>query len=375
MTVSYRTFDTAPARAPRRWRIVVPLALVLVLALGWAGFWFYAANRAQAALAAWNQREAAAGRVLSCTRQDFGGFPFRFEVGCGAPELQLTRAHLTLKAKDMHAAVQVYAPMLAIAEFAGPLTIADAQGHAAAIDWTLAQMSVRVRPTAPPERVSLVLDQPSISPGAGAQALARAAHAEAHLREAPRLPQDPPAFDLALDLTQALFPGEPRVPPVPIDAQIGATLHGLANFAPRPWQQVLRDLQAASGSLEVSQARIRQGDVLVVGRGTLRLTARGALDGRIDLTVAGIEQLVTALGLDRAVGQASQNALDRVAPGLNLDRLLGQRGNAALAAMGATMLGQPAELEGRKAVTLPLRFTDGTVFLGPLKVGEVAPLY
>jgi hypothetical protein len=375
MSVSYPTYDAAVPRPPRRWRIVAPLALVLALALGWSGFWFYAAGRAQTELAAWNQREAAAGRVLSCTRQDFGGYPFRFELGCSAPELQLTRARVTLKAKDMHAAVQVYQPTLAIAEFAGPLTVADAQGHAAVVDWTLAQMSVRVRPSAPPERVSLVLDQPSIAQNGGAPALARAAHAEVHLREAPRLPQDPPAFDLALDLTQALFPGVPRVPATPIDAQIAATLRGLADLSPRPVQQVLRDLQAANGSLDVRQARIRQGDVLAVGRGTLRLTARGALDGQIDLTVAGIEQLVTALGLDRAVGQASQNALNRVAPGLNLDSLLGSHGNAALAAMGATMLGQPAELEGRKAVTLPLRFTDGTVFLGPLKVGEIAPLY
>jgi hypothetical protein len=107
----------------------------------------------------------------------------------------------------------------------------------------------------------------------------------------------------------------------------------------------------------------------------LRITSRGTLDGELQLTVAGIDKLVTLLGVDKAVGQASQRALDRYAPGLNLDRLLGSRGGAALAAAGAAMLGQPAELEGRKAVTLPLRFADGVVFLGPLRVGEVAPLF
>jgi hypothetical protein len=64
-----------------------------------------------------------------------------------------------------------------------------------------------------------------------------------------------------------------------------------------------------------------------------------------------------------------------VVPGLNLQSLLGPRGNSALAAMGASMLGQPAELEGRQAVTLPLRFADGVVFLGPLRVGQMAPLF
>jgi hypothetical protein len=156
---------------------------------------------------------------------------------------------------------------------------------------------------------------------------------------------------------------------------MAGTLRGLTELSAKPWPQLLRDLQAANGRLDVTQARIRQGDILAVGRGTLRLTPRGALDGEMQLTIAGLEQLMTVLGIDKAVGQASQNALSRLAPGLNLDRLLGPGGNAALAAAGAAMLGQPAELEGRQAVALPLRFADGVVFLGPVRVGELAPLF
>ena len=225
-----------------------------------------------------------------------------------------------------------------------------------------------------PERVSLVLDKPTLA-RLGAETLARAAHAELHVRQAPRLPQDPPAIDLALTLTQALVPGIPRLPNAPIDADIAGTLRGLADVSPRPWPQLLRELQAANGRLDITRARIQQGDILGTGTGALRLTERGMLDGELQLTVAGIEQLVTVLGADKAVGQASQRALDRYAPGLNLDRLLGPRGGAALAAAGAAMLGQQAELEGRRAVTLPLRFANGVVFLGPLRVGEMAPLF
>src|ERR1700722_17177958 len=175
MSVSYRTFDTAAAARPgRRWRLLLPLALVVVLALVWTAFWFYAAARAQTEVAAWNQREAAAGRVLSCATQEFGGFPFRFELRCLAPELRLTKAHVSLKTADMHAAVQVYQTCTAIAEFTGPLDAADDNGHAVAVDWTLAQMSVRVRPSAPPERVSLVLDQPAVTRNGGQETVARA---------------------------------------------------------------------------------------------------------------------------------------------------------------------------------------------------------
>jgi hypothetical protein len=373
--VSHRPPDAAAARPRRRWPIVLPLVLVVVLAIGWSAFWLYAKARAQTELAAWSKHEAAAGRELSCATQDFGGFPFRFELTCGAPELKLTRVHASLKARNVHAAVQVYQPTLAIAEVDGPLTVADDTGHAVTVGWSLAQASVRGLPTVPPERVSLVLEQPTVARNGGQETLARAAHAEFHVRQAPRLPQDPPEFDLALDLKQAVLPGVPRLPATPIDAQIAGTLHGLSDVSPRPLAQLLRDLQAANGRLDVKQARIQQGNVLAVGRGTLHLTARGALDGELEVTIAGIADLMSAFGLDRAVGQASQNALDRMAPGLNLDRLLGARGNSALAAMGATMLGRPTQLEGRQAVALPLRFSDGAVFLGPLKVADVPPLF
>jgi hypothetical protein len=361
------------ARAPRRWRIVLPLALVAALAAGWTGFWYYAASRAQAELAAWQARAAARGEVVSCAGESFSGFPFRFELACGEPSLTLRNAHLSLKARNLHAAVQVYQPNLAIAEITGPLAVTQDGRPAGTLDWTLAQASVHGLST-PPERVSLVLDKPAARLADGGP-LADAAHAELHVRPAPRLPQDPPAFDLALNLAQANLSGIARLRDRPIDANVTGTLRGLSDFSPRPWRQMLHDLQAANGRLEVHEARIRQGDILAVGQGALALTPRGMLDGQVDLTIAGLEQLMSVLGLDEAVGRASQNAFDRLAPGLNLNQLLGPRGNAAIAAAGAAMLGKPAELEGRQAVTLPLRFSDGAVFLGPLKVGEVAPLF
>jgi hypothetical protein len=44
-------------------------------------------------------------------------------------------------------------------------------------------------------------------------------------------------------------------------------------------------------------------------------------------------------------------------------------------AAGINALGTEAVLEGKKARAFPLRFVEGTVFLGPLKVGQVPALY
>ena len=38
-------------------------------------------------------------------------------------------------------------------------------------------------------------------------------------------------------------------------------------------------------------------------------------------------------------------------------------------------LGQRTVLEGKPAVALPLRFVDGTVYLGPIQVGRTPPLF
>jgi hypothetical protein len=375
--VSDRTFDSGLGRPRRRWRLALLLALVVLVAAGWTGLWSYAAKRADAELAAWRDREAAAGRVVGCGTQRIAGFPFRIEITCTDPTLNLQANHLTFRLKDLLAAVQIYQPTLLIGEFTGPLTVAnDGRPPDMVADWSLAQTSVHGL-TSGPDRVSVVLDKPSLARPASpaAQTLASAEHLELHARQAPRLPQDPPVLDLALDLKQALLPAFAQVPEGPIDAEIAATLRGLTDLRPKPLPALLRDLQAANGRLDITHARVRQGEIIGVGQGTLSLTARGTLDGQLQLTVAGLEQLMAALGLDKKVGQASQNALDRVAPGLNLDRLLGPRGNAALAAAGVAMLGQPAELEGRRAVTLPLRFADGVVFLGPLRAGELPPLF
>ena len=104
------------------------------------------------------------------------------------------------------------------------------------------------------------------------------------------------------------------------------------------------------------------------------------------MTVAGIEKVIPALGIEKMLDEGvPQATLDRVAPGVKtqdvnnlfgaLDRAIPglgkavkQNANVGVAA-GINALGKEAVLEGKKARAFPLRFVDGAVFLGPLKVG------
>jgi len=95
------------------------------------------------------------------------------------------------------------------------------------------------------------------------------------------------------------------------------------------------------------------------------------------LEVAGVEAFLNNIGAQQMV-QNSPN-MDKLAG--TLDRLLPGLGNAARQQTGAGMslginlLGEQTTLEGKRAVTLPLRFDDGSVFLGPIQIGNAPALF
>jgi hypothetical protein len=377
----------APVRR-RPWRIAIPLIGVLILAAAWSGFWFYAASRAATAIAGWRDREALGGRIHTCGAQQIGGYPFRIEVRCidATTDFPTLDPPLRLAARDSLIVAQAYDPTLLIGEFNGPLTLAQA-GHPISMqaNWSLARASVRGTAAAP-ERVSVVIDKPEfarISRGA-METVATATHVELHGRVAAGTVNDNPAIEIALQFAGASAPALHPALARPSDGEVSAVLFGLKDFAPKPWSARWRELAAAGGRIEIAQARLAQGDILAVGAGSLALTPAGRLDGQINLTVAGLDRLVGLLGIDQMVAQylarqGGGTSMDKIASGL--DRILPGLGGAvrnnsgAIAAAGIAALGEPRDLEGRKAVSLPLRFSDGAIFLGPLPIGRAPPLF
>ncbi len=144
----------------RRFWLFAPFVLLIALAAIWTGLWFYAASRAEAALAGWRAREAKSGRTYECGAQSISGFPFRIEVRCTEPsaELRGKGTQFVLKGADLVMLAQVYQPTLLIGEFKSPMTVAEpGQPPAYVANWTLGQSSMRGTPRAP-QRGSLVFD-------------------------------------------------------------------------------------------------------------------------------------------------------------------------------------------------------------------------
>src|SRR5262245_15182267 len=373
--------------APRRlWMLFAPFAVVLVLAMGWSALWFYAAGRAETDLAAWRETERRAGRIQHCASQSIGGYPFRIEVRCDGAGLQLDGAPtLQLKLPTAVVAIQVYDPKLLIGEFTGPLEISEA-GPAAIVNWNVGQASVRGLPLRV-DRASLALAGPTVrAPGlAGGDALLIARRLDLHGRQAPGSTADDPVIETALRLDAAVADKlESMFDPAiaervrslaanPIDADVAATLRGVDDISPKPWSLRFKQWQARDGELKIEKARLAQQDVVAVGAGALKLTPRGGLDGELRLTVAGMEKLLKMLDIDRIMSEgqigATFNALDRLIPGLG--GIACQSAAPGLVAV----LGERTTLEGKPAVAFPVRFVDGTVFIGPFQVGAVSPLF
>ena len=362
-------------------RYTILLFIVLALVAGWTGFWKFASGKAQEAIEGWRAREAKAGRIYNCGSQTVGGYPFRIEVNCerASALFRSNQPPVELKASSLVVLAQVYQPGLLISEYHGPLTIGELGKLPDIVaDWKLAQSSVRGTPAAP-SRASLVFEQPAVDRmnGGDRQSLLRAKHFEIHGRMVEGSAADKPVIEIALQLDRASAPTLHPAAAQPIDANVTGVLRGLNDFSPKPWSVRFREMQAAGGRIDITQARVQQGEILAVGGGSLSINGNGRLEGQLRVTMAGLDQFLAAIGAQQRVQSSSSmdklvGALDRLAPGLG-DVARQQAG--ANIALGINMLGEQTTLEGKRAVTLPLRFTDGSVFLGPIPIGNTPALF
>jgi len=387
----------------RRWPIFVAPGLLLLAALAWTVFWFVAANGTDRRVDEWRTREAAAGRVYECGQRSVGGFPFRLEVRCTNASVTLrgqtaeqvgSQDTITAKLGDILVVAQVYDPSRLIAEFTAPATLLDRSQHPVMVaNWKLANSSIVGLPGVP-QRIALVFEEPALDRinGAVQVGMARAKHAELHGRLAEASTAERPLIDAAIQVSSASIQDVHPLLVAPFDADIRARLSGLRDLSSKPWPERLRDLQAAGGRIDIAASRIQQGDLIATGSGSLGLTAQGRLDGEVQMVVAGLEAIVPALGIDKLLENGvPQSALDKVAPGISaqdvnsvigaLDRMIPgltkvvRKHAGAGVAAGVNALGTEAVLEGRKARAFPLRFVDGAVYLGSLKVAQTPALY
>ncbi len=383
---------TPPAKPARRraWPVLLSVVAVLVVvALGWVWLWYYAASVAHRTMAGWIERETAAGRAYSCASESIGGFPLRIEVRCSDPAAAInsTQPPFAVKAKDVVVAAHVFDPTRLVGDIASPLVFAQrGEPESFTATWSNARVSVHGVPPNP-DSAAVVLERPRLDrtgDTSAGQTLFSADHADIEGRIIAGSPRHDPVVEAVLRLRAATAPTLHPLTAAPIEGEFRAVLRGFKDFGPKPWNERFRELQAAHGAVEIRYFRVARPDALVVGNGTLTVNANGKLDGTIRVAVVGIERIVPLLGIDRMVGRgidrflgagdADQglDALDRLMPGLS--GVVREGANATLIE-NLKKMGQPTEIEKKPAILLPLRITDGSLYLGMIPLGTVPPLF
>jgi hypothetical protein len=373
----------------RLWRFLLLAAVIVALPIGWSALWSYAASIANEALAGWISREAALGRIYACGSQSVGGFPFGIAIHCDkvSAAFKSNRPPFDVSAGDFTFSADVFRPTLLNGEISAPVTLADpGQGPAFVANWSAARLTLLGVPPEP-ERVSVDLTKPRLDRTAGANTgmIFQADRLEVDGRIIAGSARRNPVIEATGRVAAALAPSFHPLLAEPLQGEIDAVMRGFKDFQPKPWSVLFRDMQAAGGGIEIKTLHLARNDAAVVGAGTFTINASGRLEGELRVTVAGMENIVPLIGVDQLIGQGIDRltggsgspaqglgALDRLLPGLG-----GVVRESASAGLIETIkrMGEPTKLDGKPAVALPLRVTDGIVYVGLIPVAVVPALF
>ena len=293
--------------------MLAPLAAVIALLGAWSAYWFVASTLAQNYAAGARQQFAARGLSLACASEDWGGYPFRFEFSCKQPLFNLPGGQL-LRSGSLFAVAQAYDPTHVVALIDGPGALTLPGGVTYDITHDRATLSVDA------SRDGTFHIAAEIPNFAGAN-LFVAKDIQLHTR-----PAKDQANDIAITLENASY-NSPGKPPLLVDhAQL------LANLADNH-EIAITDLQFTQGTLKLW------------GKGTVGLDAAHRIAGRIASQTNDLNQLLTVLDPHIKASEQKRATLKAFLG------LLGQQAKADFVAQ------------------------DGDLFIGPLKIGVLLPLY
>lgn len=291
----------------------LPLGIVLALALLWSGYWFIALNIAKDRLAGLRAELAASGVNTGCTRESWSGYPFHLEFGCESPVVT-HQEQVEIKSGRLLLVALAYAPWQVAALLDGPTTIITPQLSSLKLDHQRALAAINFGGDKAP---SISADVPKLSIPDVADAEQTMLHSRPSLQS---------GTDIAFSL-KSLSYSDGDKPPFTLDT---------ANFL----GTLLPDQSFAVQKLEFQQGQLR-----VWGSGMISLDQSHRVSGKIDTETNDVNALLAFLAPHLSL---SDNQM------ANLKMMLGLLGNAAKA---------------------PVIAKDGVLYLGPIKIAGLAPLY
>ena len=346
--------EKAPARKVRSTRRrYVWLAVIILVVVGlWSTYWAIARGMAQDLLHNAVAVARANGQEIACGNESLSGFPFHFQLSCTPLGLDDGQGR-TLEAEGFRAVALAYDPRQVILEADAPLSLAGVTpagfpGRNLLATWQSARASAHLGDTGI-DRAALELSAPQVlladdAEDPAAVNLLAAQDAQMHLRTAPDGSGD---ADVALSGSEVALPAFD----MPLEMALVARLAQGTRLLDGSGAD-LAALLSRPEALKVTSIRVTGEGFALSATGTLSLDAKRRLQGELPLTVTGADRLPALL-----------------AP------LFPEGSNASVALAGAIMaFGRPAELDGERAVTVPLAFRDGVARVGLIPIAPLRPM-
>jgi hypothetical protein len=328
-------------------------AIVVLAALGWSGWWYWAASTREAALVGWLDERRAAGWVAEAEDITVNGFPNRVDAIVTALELADPRSGWSWTAEEFQVLSLSYKPHHVIAVWPGEQIVASPY-ETTRIQSELMRGSVVFdpRPGLPLNRSTIEIEGMQLTGDSGWTAsLAKGVLATKRSEPgtAPDFSHDVGFRAEALTLPSAWTTGIERAGLLP-SAIEAADLDATLVFD-RPWDQ--RAIEAENPVLErvsIRDMRLLWGSLDLRARGELTTDARGYAEGRLDLRARNWREM---LRVAVNAGMIGENMAGAVETGLGL-----------LARLSSD----------RNTIEVPLAFQNGETRLGPIVIGEAPRL-
>lgn len=339
-------------------RPIVLIAAVFAAALvGWSLFWFVASRKADAALVAWIEREAQAGRSWICPEKRIGGYPLDIEISCANALFQgeILGRKFTGSLRGLRASAPLLRSDALIAELEPPFIAKTSDG---ALDAVLQWVSLGVELIGRPDqfsRVSLLGEQITAQGTVGdIEGLSgSASNLLAYVVSPPG--RHDYAYDFRLSVNDAVFPAlDSRfgLQP-PVSTTIGGTVTQ-ANFTEAgKFENRLEQWRAAGGKIALKTAQLTSATSSFEAHGELDLDAEHRIRGELDAAITGLEPVLQKLGVDPELIAASSLVTN----------VLGKRAHGEMGVGGPRL-------------PLPISITDGWLSIGPIRSQiRFSPLY
>jgi hypothetical protein len=336
---------------------VILAAIAILVIGGWSGFWFFASNQTESLVDSWIKREASVGRIWTCPDRSISGYPFTIEIACADAGFagEAFGKQLIGSLKGFHATASLFHPDRLAALTTPPFKLRGLQNEGELeLQWEV----MRVGLIGQPQDFPMVsIDGTNVALRADLKGLGALSGHAGSLQSAIAPLKDrsyEAAYSIHIALADAAIPA--------IDSLLGGVgpdalnIQGVltkADFGiPGPLAARVDQWRLAGGLIEIEDARLARGAMLIAGHGQLRLDEAHRPSGRLDMDFAGLDSVLKRYGIDPSLVNA----------GALLSSLLGGHQKPSSA---------PAD--ARPALHLPVVLAHGFLSVGPVKTSIPIP--